>query len=339
MQRFQITEHESRISRRKFMKTTAGAAIAGLPYVLTRAAPGQTDQALNRNTIVVKLRSKIRNLLEELEGKTELTVEFRHLPRSFGVVAQYSFEQPKRPVIHLRTDWQDVDVAHELMHMRLELVDGLAVLAWRKNVERDKVIETAFGLIRSYTDDMLVFDLLARMGLKIDGEVIKRQLFDDVCAKVPRYLRAGRMLKNDGMAHLDNVAGGRFSDLRRSTFLVQAELLLKAYEGKFSVEHESLLKNFIIAFRKYRAPQAAKADKVLAFFAEYDLTSIKGHARILAEWAALEKLDSSVGVSCYVRRGDGFILPYPSDCGILQQDHLSPGSTQDTTGTAFSPGC
>jgi len=159
------------------------------------------------------------------------------------------------------------------------------------------------------------------MGLKIDGEVIKRQLFDDVCTKVPRYLRAGRMLKDDGMAHLDDVAEGRFSDLRRSTFLVQAELLLKAYKGKFSVKHERRLKDFIDAFRKYRPPQAARADKVLAFFAEYDLATIKGHARILTEWAALEGLDGSVGVSCYVRSADGFILPYPTDCKILEQDY------------------
>jgi len=205
--------------------------------------------------------------------------------------------------------------------MKLELVDGYTVLAWRKNVERDKVIESAFGLIRSYTDDMLVFDLLAKMGLRIDGEIIKRQLFDGVCTKVPRYLRAGRSLKNDGMAHLDNVAEGRFSDLRRSTFLVQAELLIKAYGKKLSGEHERLLKDFIDTFRKYRPEEAAKADKVLAFFAEYNLANIKGHARILTAWAALEKLADSVGVSSYVRRDNGFALPYPSDSRILDQDH------------------
>ena len=55
--------------------------------------------------------------------KTGLKVQFRPLNSDFGVVAQYSFEQPKRPVVHLRPDWEDVDVAHELMHMLLELVD------------------------------------------------------------------------------------------------------------------------------------------------------------------------------------------------------------------------
>lgn len=304
------------------MKRAAGAA-AVLPYFICRSVPGrdqggsESQRTLARNEVAGKLRDRIRELLDELEAKTALRVEFRHLDSKAGVVAQYSFEQPRRPVIHLRADWEDVDVAHELMHMKLELVDRFTVLAWRKNVERDKVIETAFGLIRSYTDDMLVFDRLAKMGLKIDGEIIKRQLFDDVCTEVPRYLRAGRMLKNDGMAHLDDVAEGRFSDLRRSTFLIQAELLVKAYAGKFSIEHESLLKDFIDAFRKYRAPQAARADKVLALFVEYDLATIKGHARILTEWAALEGLDTVVGVSSYVRTDNGFVLPYPSDTRIL----------------------
>lgn len=320
MKRPQITQQESRIGRRDFLRKAAGAAIAALPYIASRSATGQSDQSLDKDAVARKLRSAIRDLLEKLEAQTGLTVEFRSLPRGFGVVAQYGFEQPGRPVVHLRDNWEDVDAAHELMHMKLELVDGFGVLAWRKNVERDKVIESAFGLIRSYTDDMLVFDLLGKMGLKMDGEIIKRQLFDDVCTKVPRYLRAGRMLKDDGMAHLDDVAEGRFSDLRRSTFLVQAELLIKAYEKNLSVEHERRLKDFIDAFRKYRPAQAARADKVLAFFAEYDLASIKGHARILTEWAALEGLDSSVGVSCYVRSGNSFILPFPSDCRILEDD-------------------
>lgn len=321
MERIRVIKQKSRIRRRDFLKSAAGAAAVGLPYIISRSSPGQSDQGLARDDVTAKLRTAITDLLEELEGKTGLNVEFRPLPADFGVVAQYSFEQPKRPVVHLRGDWEDVDVAHELMHMKIELVNGHAVLAWRKNVERDKTIESAFGLIRSYTDDMLVFDRLAKMGLRIDGEMIKPQLFDDVCRKVPRYLRAGRSLKNDGMAHLDNVAEGRFSDLRRSTFLVQAELLSKAYAKKLSVEHERLLKDFIDTFRKYRPAQAAKADKVLAFFAEYDLANIKGHARILTAWAALEELADSIGASSYVRRNNGFALPYPSDSKILEQDH------------------
>ena len=321
MEKIRVIKQKSRIGRREFLKRAAGAAAVGLPYIISRSAPGQGEESLARDAVTGKLRSAITELLEELEAKTALRVEFRGLGRNFGVVAQYSFEQPKRPVVHLRGDWEDVDVAHELMHMKLELMDGYTVLAWRKNVERDKIIESGFGLIRSYTDDMLVFDLLAKTGLRIDGEVIKRQLFDDVCRKVPRYLRAGRSLENDGMAHLDNVAEGRFSDLRRSTFLVQAELLMKAYSGKLSGRHKRLLKDFIDTFRKYRAAQAAKADKVLAFFAEHNIEDVKGHARILTGWATLEDLDSSVGVSSYVPRDNGFALPYPSDSRILEQDY------------------
>jgi len=321
MERIRVIKQKSRIRRRDFLKNAAGAAAIALPFIISRSALGQSDQGLARDDVTAKLRTAITDLLEELEGKTALNVEFRPLPADFGVVAQYSFEQPKRPVVHLRGDWEDVDVAHELMHMKIELVNGYTVLAWRKNVERDKIIESAFGLIRSYTDDMLVFDRLAKMGLRIDGEIIKPQLFDAVCTKVPRYLRAGRSLRNDGMAHLDNVAEGRFSDLRRSTFLVQAELLSRAYAKKLTGEHERLLKDFIDTFRKYRPEQAARADKALAFFAEYDLANIKGHARILTAWAALEELAGSIGVSSYVRRNNGFALPYPSDSKILEQDH------------------
>jgi len=320
MKRIRVTEANGRIKRRDFLKRAAGAAAVGLPYIISRSSPGQGDEALDRDAVTGKLRTAITELLEELEAKTALRVEFRPLGRKAGVVAQYSFEQPKRPVVHLRTDWEDVDVAHELMHMRLELVDGYTVLAWRKNVERDKIIESAFGLIRSYTDDILVFDLLIKMGLRIDGEVIKRQLFDNVCTKVPRYLRAGRMLKNDGMAHLDDVAEGRFSDLRRTTFLVQAELLMKAYSDKLSGKHHRLLKDFIGVFRTHRPEQAARADEVLELFKKHDIQDVTGHAKILTGWAALEGLDNCVGVSCYVRRGNGYALPYPSDSRILEQD-------------------
>ncbi|MHC4741003.1 MAG: hypothetical protein ACYS8Z_03780 [Planctomycetota bacterium] len=313
------------MKRREFLKHIAAAA-APLPCISSTYARAEnqntdsSDRTFCPDEVAEKLRLPITNLLESLEEKTRLKVEFRRLKSNFGVVAQYSFEQPDRPVVHLRKDWEDVDVAHELMHMQLELVDAYTVLAWRKNVPRESVPEAAFGLIRSYTDDMLVFDRLARMGLKIDGEVIKRQFFDDICTKVPRYLRAGRPPKYDGMAHLDNVAEGKYADLRRSSFLVQAELFQKNYGNKLSDEHKYLLADFIETFRKHRPKQAERADKVLQLFDQCNIEETRCHAEILTGWAALEQLDKIVGVSRYVRKGSGFLLPFPSDHKTLEQN-------------------
>ena len=321
MEKIRVTKQTSRTGRRDFLKRAAGAVAVALPYIISRSAPAQGEGGMARDAVTGKLRTAITKLLDELEEKTALKVEFRPLDQKAGVVAQYSFEQPKRPVVHLRGDWEDVDVAHELMHMRLELVEGFTVLAWRKNVERGKIVEKAFGLIRSYTDDILVFDRLGRMGLRVDGEIIKHQFFDDICTKVPKYLKAGKPLEHDGMAHLDNVAEGRYGDLRRSAFLVQAELFKKAYAEKLTDKHNRLLEDFIATFRTHRADQATKADKVLRFFDKHNIEDIKGHARILTGWAALEELDTSVGVSAYVRRDDGFALPFPSYYKTMKHHH------------------
>lgn len=316
------------MDRRGFLGSVLGTAICatGFPCVLNSRVFGKADntisnqRTLNRDSVASKLRKKIKDLLYNLEKKTHLTVKFRPLERKFSVVAQYHFQQPNRPVISLRSDWEDVDVAHELMHMKLELVDGYSVLAWRKKVPREKSIEKAFGLIRSYVDDVIIFHRLFQMGLKTDGEIIKRQFFDDICTRVPIYLRQGRSLSNDGMAHFDNFAGGQYGDLRRIAFLVQAELFAKSYNDKLSEEHGRLLKDFISTFRRFRRDQAAKADKVLGYFKEHNVLKIEDHKKILSKWVALEGLNSSVGTSKYLWRGSGFVLPYPQNNGFLNQN-------------------
>jgi len=316
------------MDRREFLGSALGAAFGarGFPYVVNSQAPGKTDNLaadkhiLNRDSVVSRLREVIKDLLDKLEKNTHLTVKFRPLDRKFGVVAQYNFQQPNRPVISLRNDWEDVDVAHELIHMKLELVEGYSVLAWRKKVPRDESVEKAFGLIRSYVDDIIVFQRLFQMGLKIDGEVIKHQFFDDICTRVPKYLKEGRSLRNDGMAHFDNFTWGQYGDLRRSAFLVQAELFAKSYGDKLSKERNWLLKDFISTFRRFRRDQAVKADKVLGYFKEHNVLKIEDHRNILSKWAALENLDSSVGVSTYVRRGGGFVLPFPKKNDTPEQN-------------------
>ena len=306
-------------TRRAFMTKLAIASAGALGGIYLNRIPafGKTDKdsagkgTLDRDKVIRKLRESIKKLLGGLEARTGLTVEFKSLDRKFGVVAQYDFKQPNRPIVFLRPDWEDVDAAHELVHMRLELVDRYSVLAWRAKVRRDKPVEKAFGLIRSYVDDTVVFQRLYEMGLKIDGEIIKHQFFDDICTKVPMYLKEGRSLRNDGMAHFDNFTGGRYGDLRRSAFLVQAELIMRFYGDRLSGKHMQLVKDFIQTFRRFRRRQANKADKVLGYFKKDDVYTVEGHSRILSKWAELEDLNTRVGLSSYVAKGGGFVLPFP----------------------------
>lgn len=299
------------MDRRSFLKALMTSAVYSPLCAIADERVSAGETIVDREEVVEKLRGSIKKFLHRLEDRTGLIVEFRRLESGHLVVAQYRFEQPVRAVVEVRDDWEDVDVAHELMHMKLELVDGYSVLAWRKNVDRDKDVEKAFGLIRAYTDDMLVFEHLVRMGLKADGEVVKRQLFEDICTKVPGYLRAGHSPRNDGMAHFDDIAGGRYADLRRSTFLVQAELVKEAYGSELSSSHRLALEDFISTFRHFRAEQGQKADRVLSLFRAHDIKDVEGHAAILREWAKLEGLDKWVGLSKYSRRNGGYFLAFP----------------------------
>jgi hypothetical protein len=195
--------------------------------------------------------------------------------------------------------------------MKIELVEKYSVLAWRKKVGRGKGSGMALGLVRSYIDDILVFDRLTKMGFKIDGEIIKSPFFDDICVNVTKFLKQGNARANDGMGHLDKIADGRYGPLRRSTFLIQAEYIKSKWYKQLSDNHKQLLDEFIAAFRKHRSQEAAKADRVLALFRKHDIHSVKGHALILKKWAQIEGLNKWVGISIYKREGNGFILPYP----------------------------
>lgn len=262
---------------------------------------------MNKTDILPHLRSKIADLFIDLEKQTGLGINVESFHSN--VVAEYQFIPPKTAVIRLRDDWEDVDVLHELLHMKIELIEKYSVLAWRAGIQKSNSIERAFSRVRCYVDDIVVHARLATDGYKIDGEVIKTNLFDDLYTKVPRYLKKLRPRPNDGMAHLDNIGYG---DLCRSSFLVHAELLLKFYGTELVDEHRKKTVRFIEAFRLYRDPEAKKADIILELFNQNDVQSIEGHKKILKEWMQMEKLEKFVGVSCYERRGTGFILPYPS---------------------------
>ena len=86
---------------------------------------------MHRAIVFSKLRKQVEDSLLTLEQASGLKVEFESLPDSSNVVAQYRFTPFDRPRIYLKSNWEDVDVAHELMHMRLELIEGYSVLAWR----------------------------------------------------------------------------------------------------------------------------------------------------------------------------------------------------------------
>lgn len=248
-------------------------------------------------------------MLSDVESRTNLEVNFQSTPSNSYVIAQYKFNPHTNiPTVFLRANWEDVDVAHELMHMRLELVEGYYVLAWRQGIIPSNSIETAFGRIRSYVDDEVVHARLVRDGYRLDADVLKPQLFDDIYTRVPRHLKKLRPRSDDGMAHLDNIGYG---ELCRSSFLVQAGRILESYGQELPYERSKLVRRFIEAFRTYRSDEADKADKILALFKKHDVQTVNGHKQILYEWAQMEQLDQFVGVSSYQQQNGKFTLPFP----------------------------
>ena len=268
---------------------------------------------MNRAVVLSKLRKQVEDSLLTLEQESGLKVEFESLPDSSDVVAQYSFTPAIYPTIYLRSGWEDVDVAHELTHMRLELIEGYSVLAWRAGQKTLTSIERAFGRVRAYVDDEVVHARLARCSYQIDGEVLKPQLFDHVYKRVTSKLKKpGRAGFNDGMMFLDDIDYG---GLCRSSFLVQARLILESYSEALRPDHLKRLKRFIEAFTTYLLPETNKADRILTFFRDHDVQSVDGHKWILLKWAQIEGLDQYVGASSYRRQesGHGYLLPCPTN--------------------------
>lgn len=266
------------------------------------------EESLTREAVLERLDDPSKRLLEEVESKTGLRVVFAALPKSAYVVAQFGFDPATQvPTVSLRSGWKSHDVAHELTHMRLDLVEGFRVLAWRRGVERSPKVEAAFGRVRSYVDDQVVHARLARMGYAVDGEVLSPVMFDDLYTNVVRYLEEGRDRANDGMAHLDKEGWG---DLCRASFLVQAELV-SGFGQALPAGRREKARRFIAAFRAHRAREAEKADKVLALFREHDVQTAEGHERILKAWCGQEGLDAHVGVTAYVKEGGKYRLPWP----------------------------
>jgi len=269
----------------------------------------RSDEALRRE-FFEHAQPAITNLLADTERRIGLPMVFVLLPTNDLVVARCIFDPFKNePCIQLRTGWQDVDVAHELMHMRMDLLEGFSVLAWRRDVAHPAEVEQAFGRLQSYVNDEVVHTQLARAGLRPDDEVLRPPLFDSLYTDAARYLEEGRDRANDGMAHLDQSGQGT---LCRSAFLVQAELLLKNWRERLPAHRIEQTERFVRAFRAHREVESKRADAVLDLFRKHDVQTPAGQREILRAWAAMEQLDRFVGVSSYRKTEEGrYILPFP----------------------------
>lgn len=270
-----------------------------------------SDPALRRE-FVQRARPAIRRWLADTERQVGLRMNFVSLPDDDPVLARCIYDPFRNePQIQLRHGWQDVDGAHELMHMRMDLLEGFSVLAWRREVPHGEAVEAAFARVQTYTNDEVVHAQLVKAGLALDGEVLRPPLFDDLYANVARYLEEGRPRPEDGMAHLDKLGYG---PLCRAAFLIQAELLLQNYRAQLPPRRVAQAERFIRAFRATRSPETAKAESVLALFGRYDVQSPDGQRGILRRWAELEGVDRFVGVSRYERAPQGnYLLPFPVD--------------------------
>ncbi len=264
-----------------------------------------------RADVVGRLRRSVANQLAAAEEASGLEVRFSRLPMTAYVCATYTYTPfESHATIGLCRDWQDVDVAHELTHMQLELLEGNGVLAWRRDVTPTDALLSAMEAIRTLPDDEVVHSRLVSEGFRVDGDVLRPQFFDDRCTTVPNRLRSGSSLKNDGMAHLD---GFGFGDLYRATLFVQVQLVRDTLSDSLASERLELLDGFIDAFSRHRPRQHRKAKHILQLFREHDVRTLEGHAAILSAITEMERLDKFMGVSSYVRKNGSYILPWPEN--------------------------
>lgn len=263
-----------------------------------------------RETFFAGARPAVAELLRNTESNIGARVVFCALPDNDSVAARSIYDTSRHEAkVMLRKGWEDVEVAHELMHTRMDLVEGFHVLAWRRDVPRAKDVGAAFGRLQTYVNDEVVHAHLADLGLAIDREVFRPPLFDSIYTDVPRRLEAKRGRTNDGMAHLDKEGYGT---LVRVCFLVQAERLLLQYRDRLPKERVAKTEHFVRTVRTCHPDVAERANAVLALFREHDVMKPAGQREILKAWAAMEGLDRFVGISAYQRTEKGdFTLPFP----------------------------
>lgn len=281
--------------------------------VAEKALSGPADPAINaelRVSFFANARPSISNLVVETEREIGQNLVFVALRDDDPVAARCIYDTTeKEPRIFLRKGWMDVEVAHEVMHTRMDLIDGFSMLAWRRNVERTDAVEAAFARIQTYVKDEVVHARLIKLGLQPGGDVLRPPLFESLYKNATRYLEEDRDRPNDGMAHLDSLGNG---PLCRVCFLVQAELILENYRDRLLPAHVELAEKFIRAFRAHRQEESTKADAVLELFHTYDVQTVEGQDAILTAWIKMEGLEKFVGCSRYMRKQKTYYtLPFP----------------------------
>lgn len=264
-------------------------------------------EPLPRADVVARLRPSISNLLTTIEQATELEVQFKRLPTNAHVEAQFIYSENEARV-ELRDGWTDDDVAHELLHLKMQFVDRYSVPGLRRGVKRTPGSERAESRLRSVVDDHIIHRTLVGLGLKADGEVLQKPLFDDICVVVPKRLREGAGPAGDGLSHMD--ADG-FGDVMRVTTLVQVELCLRDLGSALPPNRVERLRDFSAAFREHRPRESAIADQVLGWFTEFDVMTMAGQEKILWNWMKLAGLDQFAGPTRFERREGRWILPWP----------------------------
>lgn len=263
----------------------------------------------DRQQLLNHLRPNIIAQIFEIETETDLHIRFMNLPISSEVLATYTFDPHSQiPTIAIRNNAKDVDIAHELMHMRLELIESYNVLAWRSSSGQTAEHKAIMRTIRTFVDDEVVHARLFTAGFLLDGEVIRPQLFNDRCINIIRNLRNSKTLKNDGMAHQDKYGCG---DLYRAMLLVQCYLIRMNYHDILAKERLILMDDFVDTFRQFRPNQFEKAQRILSIFRSYDVHSVHGHAEILSKLAIMEEVNQFMGVSTYQKVDGKYILPFP----------------------------
>jgi hypothetical protein len=271
------------------------------------AKPGQPVVPL-REEMLAKCRPAIKRTYLETEKGLYAPIRFVRLNDKDPVAAASFYDTDKNEAVLLvRHDAEDVDIAHELEHFRLDLVDRFTVLAWRRDVKPDPAIESAFGRIRTYIDDDIVHRRLVKIGMNPDGEVIRPALFNGLYAPAADNLEKGAPREHDGLTHLDSVGRG---NLCRSAFLIQAEQILAQYGKRLSADHRAKTERFIRAFRAHRPEESAIADKVLALFAKYDVNTDAGHQAISDGWLEIEGLGAYAGSTRFQLH---YTLPFPPE--------------------------
>ncbi len=240
-------------------------------------------------------------LLRQFEKTTGMPVKFRplggtELYRATNIVDVHR----QAGDVHLRHDWQAVDVAHEITHLVMDVCEGFGVLAFRKGPPPPR-IQQVCTLMKGYVSDEVVHVRLPDMGFRFGGEVIDASLFQRL-EDWAREMETVGSFEGGSMARWDRMDLG---DLKRAALYLQARLLVDRHAARLRKADRRRVARFVSACNVQQPRVAARAAKVLDLFQAHDVYELRGHGEITMGWVGLEGLDEWFGMSHYVRGGDG----------------------------------